>query len=360
MKIPRRKAKRKVVLESNQDLDQQIDSGSVDFLFLIKNHRLPETKVLDWVKKLNFTLLLLAREKKIWIKGLDRLNNIIYTFSKDRKRRISGIRKISRKERNFLFLWTEIQKNRINSEDTIISWVSLINRIISRLKKDNLENWFNIHKLYSKVMLWGKIFKKKFVVNKYMKLGLLKDKTLIYVKGEIIDQCKYLLLNIPASDIEDETLASIDEFKEKYSTDLETNFDNYDIDPETEFWGHCSNIQAWYESDYNTCLLHSNLAFPLLNALSKAGDKIALKVFKDEIAKRIESCYPPVILFLIKNEYLDFLNEEEKKTVFRNGEILENLIKAVFEVKKYPYKKVVEEIFDILIKKHNLTKLVEI
>ena len=39
MKIPRRKAKRKVVLESNQDLDQQIDSGSVDFLFLIKNHR---------------------------------------------------------------------------------------------------------------------------------------------------------------------------------------------------------------------------------------------------------------------------------------------------------------------------------
>jgi len=120
------------------------------------------------------------------------------------------------------------------------------------------------------------------------------------------------------------------------------------------------NIQAWYENNYNTCLLHSNLAFPLLKALSKAGDKLALKVFKDEIAKRIHSCYPPVILFLIKNGYLEFLNQEEKTTLFKSGEVLEKLLNAVLEVEEYPYKTIVEEIFDILIKKHNLSKLVEI
>ena len=51
------------------------------------------------------------------------------------------------------------------------------------------------------------------------------------------------------------------------------------ITPEQEFWGHRSNIQAWVECEYDTRLLHSNLSFPLLKALSDAGDPKAKAIF---------------------------------------------------------------------------------
>ncbi len=50
--------------------------------------------------------------------------------------------------------------------------------------------------------------------------------------------------------------------------------------PIKEFWGHCSNLQAWAEYGYDTRLLHPNLAFPLLEKLATVGDPIAKKVFK--------------------------------------------------------------------------------
>ena len=40
---------------------------------------------------------------------------------------------------------------------------------------------------------------------------------------------------------------------------------------------------------------HHNLAFPLLKVLTKSGDLQAKKVFREEIAKRFESGYVPVI-----------------------------------------------------------------
>ena len=73
---------------------------------------------------------------------------------------------------------------------------------------------------------------------------------------------------------------------------------NNTITPKQEFWGHCSNIQAWVECEYDTRLLHSNLSFPLLKALSDAGDQLALIRFKEEIALRLEGGYFPVILYL--------------------------------------------------------------
>jgi Leucine-rich repeat (LRR) protein len=82
------------------------------------------------------------------------------------------------------------------------------------------------------------------------------------------------------------------------------------IDSETEFWAHCSNVQAWCENDYDTRLLHSNLSFPLLKKLTEVGDILAKKAFKEEIARRLESGYPPVIIFLIAENYIDFLDRE--------------------------------------------------
>ena len=89
-----------------------------------------------------------------------------------------------------------------------------------------------------------------------------------------------------------------------------------EITPETEFWGHCSNLQTWVENYYDSRLLHSNLAFPLLKALVEAGDQEAKKVFKDEIAERFAQGTPNVKLFLFNNSYLEFLNQEENYFIF--------------------------------------------
>ena len=71
------------------------------------------------------------------------------------------------------------------------------------------------------------------------------------------------------------------------------------------------NLQTWVEHDYDTRLLHSNLAFPPLKKLTEAGDPAARRAFKCEIAKRYESGYPLVVEFLRMEGYPDYLSEDE-------------------------------------------------
>jgi len=181
-------------------------------------------------------------------------------------------------------------------------------------------------------------------INDYLALKLEKDRTNIYVGGRLFNQCKYLLLDIPINKIRDyDEIQSIDEAAEKLDSSMERGGRYKDeISPETEFWGHCSNIQAWYENSYNTNLLHRNLAFQLLKALVKAGEPLAKKVFKEEIAVRFESGYPSVVLYLIKEGYLDYLNEEELNTLFESSKFLENLPRWFFEknIPKWLIKKI--------------------
>jgi Leucine-rich repeat (LRR) protein len=155
----------------------------------------------------------------------------------------------------------------------------------------------------------------KFIVNKYLSLKLEKGKTVIYVENIPFKQCKYLLLNIPVDEITHiDNLKSIDEVSEKLDHDLEpTNVaSNYNkIPPKVEFWGHCSNLQVWYENNYDTKLLHSNLAFPLLKKLTEVGDLLARKVFKEEIAKRYNTGVKSVRAYLKNGKYLKFLTNEE-------------------------------------------------
>ena len=166
-------------------------------------------------------------------------------------------------------------------------------------------------------------------INQYITLKLEKGKTQIYVKGKKFLQCKRLVLNISKKDIPiyDE-IDSIDEAADVYQKHLYQNeivegplarplHEDHDITPEQEFWGHCSNLQAWYENDYDTRLLHSNLAFYLLKALVDAGDPKANKVFKTEVAERFGSGYPNVIIFILKSKLLDYFSLEEKRELIR-------------------------------------------
>lgn len=177
---------------------------------------------------------------------------------------------------------------------------------------------------------------KEFQVNKYITLKLEDGKTNIYIDGELFEQCKFLLLNIPVSEISyfDE-IDSVDEASENLSTDMEGREGEEEggikITPEVEFWAHSSNLQVWAEHRYDTRLIHSNLAFPLLKKLTDVGDPIAKKTFKEEIAKRVESGYLPVIEYLIEEGFTDYLSREEFLQCFLDDE---KEIQFLLEVEK--------------------------
>ncbi|MBY8992306.1 MAG: hypothetical protein KGD58_16290 [Candidatus Lokiarchaeota archaeon] len=150
-------------------------------------------------------------------------------------------------------------------------------------------------------------------------LKLEGQETFVYIQEVKFIQCKYLLLTIPEANINYfAEIKSIDEAADLLDKSLEPEPDsqhqlqrNDTIPPEVEFWGHCSNLQAWTEMNYDTRLLHSNIAFPLLKKLTDVGDPKAKKVFKDEIGKKISGTHISPILFLVAEGYLDYLTEEE-------------------------------------------------
>ncbi|MFW9989699.1 MAG: tetratricopeptide repeat protein [Candidatus Odinarchaeota archaeon] len=161
--------------------------------------------------------------------------------------------------------------------------------------------------------------KQEYQINDYLTLKLEDKATNIYINGKQFIQCKYLLLKIPVDMVRNfDDIESIDEAAERLNSDLEFQSKNkIKISPETEFWAHCSNLQVWTEYNYNPRLLHSNLAFPLLNALTDAGDPIAKEVFKQEIKLRFESFNPSTQQCLIEIGYLDYFNKEEREELFK-------------------------------------------
>ncbi|MFW9970696.1 MAG: leucine-rich repeat domain-containing protein [Candidatus Odinarchaeota archaeon] len=154
--------------------------------------------------------------------------------------------------------------------------------------------------------------KLEYKINKFITLKHEKNKTVIYVKNEKFLQCKYLLIEIPKNKIKEfDNLLSIDEVSEKLDHSLEYDLESSKIEPKVEFWGHCSNLQAWAENLYDTSLLHSNIAFPLLKKLTDVGDPIAQRVFKEEIADRLANLYTNAAQYLIQENYLEYFNREE-------------------------------------------------
>lgn len=156
---------------------------------------------------------------------------------------------------------------------------------------------------------------REFKVNEYITLKLEEKITFIYVKGKKFRHCMRLVLQIPKDNIEAyDEINSIDEASELFKTLHENKIvegGSHSISPEQEFLGHCSNIQAWFENNYDTRLLHSNLAFPLLKELKNAGDSNAKRVFKEEIVHRIEDGNINVIKFLLIEEYFNEFSKEE-------------------------------------------------
>ncbi len=177
---------------------------------------------------------------------------------------------------------------------------------------------------------------KSFKVNEFITLKLEEERTVIYVVGEQFQQCKFLLLSIPIDEVTNLTdIESVDEAAEKLDHSLEHNQTYYEIPPETEFWGHCSNLQVWAENDYDTRILKSDLAFPLLKKLVENGDTKAERVFKKEITKRLSSGYYNVIEYLFEQNYIKFLGNKELWKIIIPS--LEKLTKDNYQVRWWIY-----------------------
>lgn len=131
-------------------------------------------------------------------------------------------------------------------------------------------------------------------INEYIELRLENDETAIYINGQEFIHCKYLLFNIDTNKPEPrDTLVSIDELKEYYSNEHESNKEIEWLTPEVEFFGHCSNLQAWIENDFNPNLLHSNLSVPLLSHIIAFDVKALSKLLYhlDNYWISYEKCY---------------------------------------------------------------------
>jgi len=175
---------------------------------------------------------------------------------------------------------------------------------------------------------------KEFKINEFLALKLEEGKTNIYIAGEPYDVPKFLMFNIeytylrpnPKSYTEDIETPSIDNVIEElgwvdypeppHQHCVGEGYEiKYDISPETEFFGHCSNLQVWWEHNYDTSLLHTPIAFPLLRKLAEKGDLIAKKVYSGEIIKKFERGDRMAINYLCYGNYYRDLNSEETATL---------------------------------------------
>ncbi len=161
---------------------------------------------------------------------------------------------------------------------------------------------------------------REFRINEHITLKLLKGQTIIYVAGEPFHQCKYLLLNLTKKDFSEfDEIDSIDEaFKVYNKIDKNHERDHGLIDAESEFIGHCSNLQAWYEHDYDLRILHSSLSIPLLKKMAFLGDKTAIMRLKESIATRIASKNYNTVIFYLNEQYLQLFSNEELEVMFED------------------------------------------
>jgi hypothetical protein len=134
---------------------------------------------------------------------------------------------------------------------------------------------------------------RKLVLNEHLDVVLdTNGKTWVLLDGEVFIMCKRLVLDIRLGDAPKyDNITSIDEAAEQHATlymgrGFEPAVKEVSITPEEEYFGHCSNLQAWVDHDYDTRVLHANIAFNLLRGLAEVGDKKAERVLDSELADR--------------------------------------------------------------------------
>jgi Leucine-rich repeat (LRR) protein len=164
----------------------------------------------------------------------------------------------------------------------------------------------------------------EFKINEYITVKLVRGKVQLYVVENYVWSCNYVVADIPIT--KSMSLLDIESFDDAADRMIAPQAPHHpknqkiEITPEEEFWVQCSNLQVWAENNYDSRLLHRNIAFRLLKKLNDAGDPLAQKVYKQEIIKRMQSGSKNIIRYLINEYYLPALNTEEIHLIFFNDE----------------------------------------
>jgi hypothetical protein len=151
----------------------------------------------------------------------------------------------------------------------------------------------------------------KIVINRYIDLVWEYDKPVIYVAGKEFLQCAFLAVTVPASDLgEIDSVDRMTSVEGSRSLEGTRDIDAYlhrvgnlepgeHMTPEAIMQAHASNLIAWVENDYNTRILDSNLSFPLLKALARAGDQKARRILQPEIIDRLKEDFAPTSIAIV-------------------------------------------------------------
>ncbi|NVM45634.1 MAG: hypothetical protein HWN79_12030 [Candidatus Lokiarchaeota archaeon] len=136
-------------------------------------------------------------------------------------------------------------------------------------------------------------FFSEFKVNDYLILRLETNRTNIYIKGKMFRLCKFLLLSIPKAKVKEyDDIESIDEAAERIdSTPEGRKLRRYHISAQTEFFGHCSNLQAWYENISITILI---CRISIISIISRLNEIMVLIITNP--VKRLKRCLMSISL----------------------------------------------------------------
>ena len=108
------------------------------------------------------------------------------------------------------------------------------------------------------------------------------------------------------------------------------------IGPKKEIWEEYSKLRVWCKNDYDTNLLRYDLAFPLLMSLLEAGDSVASRVFRKEIAKGLGRGDFFEMDYLIYWKYINYLPSKTLIRIFSEAnEKLAETISIILNTKKY-------------------------
>ena len=156
-----------------------------------------------------------------------------------------------------------------------------------------------------------------------LSIQLIGEEVVIFVNGEEFIQCSNLVLAIQGEDVgmleEVDSIDHLAEFSKEYNNAYPYYAEmQVAIQPESAFWGHCSNIQAWVEHEFDSELLHSNLAFPLLHELSKHGYMLAKECLAEEILRRLKSGYVPTVQYLVEQGFVSLLSSDQLAALARH------------------------------------------
>lgn len=85
---------------------------------------------------------------------------------------------------------------------------------------------------------------------------------------------------------------------------------------ENHFKELCYYLKLWIEKDYDTSIINKSFAFQILERLVDIGEFKEKKILKREIIEKIKSGNYDIANYLIKFNYLEYLDENEKDSLF--------------------------------------------